>query len=127
VFVSVVLFGWLLRKVLDRYQPAPSSPDGISAQLGWVIVLTTFIVAASVHGWSPTKYISLFPMVILTGMIERFWTLETESGTGASFQTLLANAADSATISIVTSLHAVVNQMMRLSRKRWASSWPANF
>ena len=36
-----------------------------------------------------TKYISLFPMVILTGMIERFWTLETEDGTSSSFETLL--------------------------------------
>ena len=36
-----------------------------------------------------TRYFSLFPMVILAGMIERFWTLETEDGTASSFKTLL--------------------------------------
>ena len=112
VFVSVVLFGWLLRKVLDRYHLLQVPRMAFLLSLV-VIVLTTFIVAASVHGWSPTKYISLFPMVILTGMIERFWTLETEDGAGASFQTLVQTLLIAATISIVTSLHAVVNQMMR--------------
>lgn len=112
VFVSVVLFGWLLRKVLDRYHLLQVPRMAFLLSLV-VIVLTTFIVGASVHGWSPTKYISLFPMVILTGMIERFWTLETEDGTGASFQTLLQTLLIAATISIVTSLHAVENQMMR--------------
>ncbi len=112
VFVSVVLFGWLLRKVLDRYHLLQVPRMAFLLSLV-VIVLTTFIVTASIHGWSPTKYISLFPMVILTGMIERFWTLETEDGTGASFQTLLQTLLIAATISIVTSLHAVVDQMMR--------------
>jgi hypothetical protein len=112
VFVSVVLFGWLLRKVLDRYHLLQVPRMAFLLSLV-VIVLTTFIVGASIHGWTPTKYISLFPMVILTGMIERFWTLETEDGTGASFQTLLQTLLIAATISVVTSLHAVVNQMMR--------------
>ena len=54
-----------------------------------VFVLLTSIVVASNFGVPATRYISLFPMVILTGMIERFWTLETEDGTAASFKTLL--------------------------------------
>ena len=112
VFVSVVLFGWLLRKVLDRYHLLQVPRMAFLLSLV-VIVLTMFIVAASMQGWSPTKYISLFPMVILTGMIERFWTLDTEDGTTASFKTLLQTLLIAATISVVTSLHAVVNQMMR--------------
>ena len=52
-------------------------------------------------------------MVILTGMIERFWTLETEDSTLASFKTLLGTIVVSASIALVLSLHAVVNQMVR--------------
>ena len=63
-----------------------------------VAVLLTLIVVLLIggdRGWpatpaSPTtRYISLFPLVILTGMVERFWTLEAEDGTAASFKTLL--------------------------------------
>ena len=60
-----------------------------------------------------TKYISLFPMVILTGMIERFWTLETEDGASSSFKTLLGTLIIAASISLVLSLHALVRHMFR--------------
>ena len=53
------------------------------------------IVAANdLRTCAATRYISLFPMVILTGMVERFWTLETEDGTASSFRTLLEHDAD---------------------------------
>src|SRR5207245_5146242 len=55
----------------------------------------------------------LFPMVILTGMIERFWTLEVEDGTSSSFKTLLGTLTIAATISLFLSLHAVVRHMFR--------------
>ena len=50
-----------------------------------------------------------FPIVILTGMIERFWTLETEDGTTSSFRTLLTTMIIAATIALVLSFHFVVN------------------
>ena len=65
------------------------SPDGTLRDILVVIVLVSLIVAANYHDLPATRYISLFPMVILTGMIERFWTLEVEDSTGSSFRTLL--------------------------------------
>src|SRR5437773_9083068 len=62
---------------------------------------------------SATRYVSLFPMVILTGMIERFWTLETEDSTSSSFKTLLTTMFIAACIALVLSLHAVVSHMFR--------------
>ena len=50
-------------------------------------------------------------MVILTGMIERFWTLETEDGTTSSFRTLLTTMLIAATIALVLSFHALVNHL----------------
>jgi hypothetical protein len=52
-------------------------------------------------------------MVILTGMIERFWTLEVEDGTASSFRTLLGTIVIAAAISLVLSLQAVVRHMFR--------------
>jgi hypothetical protein len=60
-----------------------------------------------------TRYISLFPMVILTGMIERFWTLETEDGTLASFKTLLITLGVSATIALVLSIRPLSQHLFR--------------
>jgi hypothetical protein len=50
----------------------------------------------------------LFPMVILTGMIERFWTLEVEDGTYASFKTMLGSMFIATTIALVLGIHALV-------------------
>ena len=60
-----------------------------------------------------TRYFSLFPMVILTGMIERFWTLETEDSAASSFKTLLQTIAIAALISVTVSRHFILNQLVR--------------
>jgi hypothetical protein len=78
-----------------------------------VIVLITSIVAANFQEFPATRYIPVFPMVILTGMIERFWTLECEDGTVSSFRTLLGTLLIAGTISLVLSTHAVIQQMLR--------------
>jgi hypothetical protein len=71
------------------------------------------IVAANFRDLPATKYISLFPIVILTGMIERFWTLETEDSTASSFKTLLCTLVIAVSISLFLSLSAVVRHMFR--------------
>jgi hypothetical protein len=66
-----------------------------------VAVLIVVVVTANYHDLSATRYFSLFPMIILTGMVERFWTLETEDSTTASFKTLLCTMLIAATIALV--------------------------
>jgi hypothetical protein len=75
--------------------------------------LIAAIVLANFHDLPATKYISLFPLVILTGMIERFWTLETEDGTATSFRTLLWTLLIAATIALVTGLPLVSTLLFR--------------
>jgi hypothetical protein len=112
VFVSIVLIGWLFRRILDRYHllQVPRMAFLLSMV---VIVLITAIQAANFRDLPATRYVSLFPIVILTGMIERFWTLEVEEGTASSFRTLLTTLLIAASISLVLSFHAVVRHMFR--------------
>jgi hypothetical protein len=112
VFVLIVLVGWLMRRVLDRYHLLQVPRMAFLLSLV-VLLLIGSIVLANTQELPATKYISLFPMVILTGMIERFWTLEIEDGTTASFRTLLATLFIAASISLFLGLHAIVHYLFR--------------
>ncbi len=112
VFVSIVLVGWIMRRVLDYYRLLQVPRMAMMLSLV-VMVLIGAIVAANYQDLPATRYISLFPMVILTGMIERFWTLEVEDGASSSFKTLLGTLAIAATISLTLGLHAVVRFLFR--------------
>jgi uncharacterized membrane protein len=112
VFVAILLVGWLMRRVLDRYHLL--QVPRVSMMLTLIMmVLITLIIGANLEDLPATKYISLFPLVILTGMVERFWTLETEDGTASSFRTLLCTMGIAATISLVCSLHGLLNHLFR--------------
>jgi hypothetical protein len=112
IFVVIVLIGWIMRRLLDRFHLLQVPRMAFLLSLV-VVLLIGAIVAANYQDLPATKYVSLFPMVILTGMIERFWTLETEDGAAASFRTLLATLFIAASISLVLSLHVIVRHMFR--------------
>ncbi len=52
-------------------------------------------------------------MIILCGMVERFWTLETEDSTSASFRTLFQTMLISTVIALVLSRTAIAQHMFR--------------
>jgi hypothetical protein len=110
VFVAIVLVGWLMRKVLSHYHLLQVPRTAFLLSLV-VVVLVSLTLLANYRSLSATKYVAIFPMVILTGMIERFWTLETEDGTSSSFRTLLTTMFIAATIALVLSFHVVVNHL----------------
>jgi hypothetical protein len=112
VFVSIILIGWLMRRVLDRYHLLQVPRVAVMLNLV-VVMLIMATLLGNFYDMPATKYISLFPLVILTGMIERFWTLETEDSTVSSFKTLLWTLLIAATIALVTGLHAVVTFLFR--------------
>lgn len=112
VFTTILLTGWILRRVLDRYHLLQVPRLAVMLTLV-VIVLIAAIVTASRQSLPPSKYIALFPMVILVGMIERFWTLETEDGTTSSFRTLLSTMIIVAVIALVLSLPALGRFLFR--------------
>ena len=112
VFIAIVLIGWLMRRVLDHYHLLQVPRVSLMLSL-IVIVLILAIVGANMNDMPATKYISLFPIIILTGMVERFWTLETEDGTTSSFKTLLTTMLIAATIALVCGVPLVVRCLFR--------------
>ncbi len=112
VFVTILLVGWLLRRVLDYYHLLQVPRVALMLTL-IMIVLIACIVASNRFGAPATRYISLFPVVILTGMVERFWTLETEDSTAASFKTLFQTMLISTVIALVLGRPAVVQHFFR--------------
>ena len=113
VFVSIVLLGWGMRRILDHYHLLQVPRTAFMLSLVVIVLILTVVVAnCQAQPIEATKYIPLFPIVILTGMIERFWTLEAEDGTGVSFKTLVGTMAIAASISLLLSIPAVINHMV---------------
>jgi hypothetical protein len=112
VFVCILLIGWGLRRVLDRYHLLQVPRTAFMLTLVVILLIGAILVASS-YELSSTHYISLFPLVILTGMIERFWTLENEDGAWTSFKTLLWTLLMAVTISLLLSIPALVKYLVR--------------
>jgi hypothetical protein len=112
VFVTILLIGWLMRRVLDHYHLL-QVPRVATMLTLIMIVLIAAVVAANIYGAPTTRYISLFPVIILCGMVERFWTLETEDGTSASFRTLFQTMLIATVIALILSCTGLVQHMLR--------------
>src|SRR5205807_4244851 len=64
IFVSILLVGWVMRRVLDRYHLLQVPRIAVMLSL-IVVVLIVAVIVANRFDLPATKYISLFPMVIL--------------------------------------------------------------
>jgi hypothetical protein len=107
VFVSILLVGWLVRRVLDHYHLLQVPRVAVMLSIVVILLMAT-LVAANIENLPAAEFIPFFPMVILTGMIERFWTLETEDSTGSSFKTLLTTVGIAAAIALLLNLPGIV-------------------
>lgn len=110
IFVLTVLVGWGLRRLLDRYHLLLVPRTSVLLTLIVVFLIGVMMIANHL-GVSTTQYISLFPLVILTHLVERFWMVESEDGTTASFKTLLGTLVVAVTVSVALS-PAVVTRWM---------------
>ena len=83
-----MLVGWGIRHGLERYSLL--QVPRVSVMITFIVIfLLAMILIANNFGVTTTRYVSLFPLVILTFMVERFWTIEAEDSTAESFKTLL--------------------------------------
>jgi hypothetical protein len=112
IFVLIVLVGWGLRHALEYYHLL-LVPRTAALLTLIVLVLLTVIVAASHYGITATQYVALFPLIILTHLVERFWTLEAEDGTLASFKALGGTILVAVTVSVLLSPEFVSRWMFR--------------
>jgi 7 transmembrane helices usually fused to an inactive transglutaminase len=108
VFVAIVLGGWLLRRLLDRFHLL--QVPRVSVMLCVVVSLVAVVVVASRRlGLDATRHVSLFPLVILTGMVERLWTLEEEDGARASLRTLFTTLLVAACVALIVGRPSVIH------------------
>jgi len=112
IFVLIVLVGWGMRHLLEGFHllQVPRT----SALLTLIVLLLIFVVVIASHAnVAATHYISLFPLVILTHLVERFWTVEAEDGTASSFKTLIGTMVVATTVSVSLASPAVSEWMFR--------------
>lgn len=112
IFVVTVLVGWCLRHLIERFHLLLVPRMAILLSL-IVMFLIAVVMSASHFGLAVTQFISLFPIVILTHVVERFWTVEAEDGTAASFKTLVGTMLVAIAVSLMLSHNAVANWMFR--------------
>jgi hypothetical protein len=110
IFVSIVLLGWVMRHALERFHLLQVPRTSALLTL-IVMLLLVLILVASHSGAAATQYVSLFPLVILTHLVERFWTVEAEDGTSSSFKTLLGTMVVSVTVSVALAPERVATWM----------------
>jgi hypothetical protein len=112
VFVGLLLAGWLMRRALDRFHllQVPRASVMLSVIIAMLVV---FVAAASRYELSVTKYVSLFPVIILTGMVERFWLQEADDGAGSSFRTLASTVLIAICVALVTGIPAIDRTMIQ--------------
>jgi hypothetical protein len=112
VVFGMLLIGWLLRRLLNRLHLLQAPRTALLLSLV-VVMLLLFIFAWNTAGGNGASSVSLFPLVILTGMIERFWSMEEEDGAGASLRTLLSTLSLAACVWTMAAIPAVPRTMLR--------------
>ncbi len=112
IFVLVILVGWGLRHLLDRFHLL-QVPRASALLTLIVVLLLGLVLLSSQLGLAATQYVSLFPLVILTHLVERFWTIEAEDGSASSFRTLLGTMIVAVTVSVCLAPTPVASWMFR--------------
>ncbi|MFO0807243.1 MAG: 7TM domain-containing protein [Gemmataceae bacterium] len=110
VFVGLIVVGWFMRRMLDRLHLLQVPRTAVMLSL--VVTLLIVVVTTAVH-WHLAHAVSLFPIVILTGLIERFWTLDEEDGSGHSFKVLLSTMTIAAVVAGVVGFPWVGKMLFR--------------
>jgi transglutaminase-like putative cysteine protease len=112
IFAATVLVGWVFRKLLDRFHLLLIPRSAVLLTLIVVFLLVVLILGAR-GGVQVSGYLSLFPLIILTHMVERFWTMEAEDGSWSSFKTLFGTLAVSAVVAVALNPDAVGRTVFR--------------
>lgn len=111
LFLGLLVGGWAVRHLLEPLHLL--HVPRISAMLsGLAVTLLVLVVQASRFGWPVAEYVQLFPLVILTGIVERMWHASAEEGAGSSFRSLLATVAAAALVGWITGRAVVVEWLL---------------
>lgn len=106
VFVGLLLAGWIVRRAIHGLHLLQVPRASVMLSL-IVIMLVAIVAIARRFEFVVTSHVSLFPVIILTGMVERFWLLETDDGAGSSFRSLIGTLVIALSVAFVAGIPAV--------------------
>jgi hypothetical protein len=101
VLLVVLSIGWVVRRGVTRLNllQVPRSAVMLSVV---VTLLLAFILFSNARGRPVAAAIPFLPLVIVTGLIERFWTTEEEDGTGPAVRTMVATLLTAVAVFLAT-------------------------
>jgi len=106
VLITVLSAGWVFRRALSRLNllQVPRS----AVMLSFVVaLLIAFVLYAHARGRSVAGVLPFLPLVIVTGLVERFWTTEEEDGTAVALRTMVATVAAAGAVFLIVRLDDV--------------------
>jgi hypothetical protein len=108
VFVLLVVLsvGWVLRRGVTRLNLLQVPRSAVMLSLV-VALLLGYVLWSNARGRPVAGAIPFLPLVIVTGLIERFWTTEEEDGTGPAVRTMAATLATALAVFLVARLEWV--------------------
>ena len=111
ILLVVLSIGWLARRGLNRLNllQVPRSAVMLSVV---VVILLAYILISNARGRPVAGVIPFLPLVIVTALIERFWTTEEEDGTSAAVKVLLATMFTAVAVFAIVRWPIVVRTMV---------------
>ena len=100
VLVTVLSVAWIFRRGLARLNLLQVPRSAVMLSLV-VALLVAFVLYSHARGRSVTGVLPFLPLVIVTGLVERFWTTEEEDGTAAALRTMCATLVTAAAVFLV--------------------------
>ena len=97
VLIIVLTVGWALRRAVAGLNllQVPRSAVMLSLVSG---LLVLFVLWSNARGRPLAGALPFLPLVIVTGLVERFWAMEEDEGTGAAVGVMIATLASAAVI-----------------------------
>jgi hypothetical protein len=111
VLLTILFAGWFFRHAVHQLYllQVPRTSLMLSLVIGMLVILVA--IGEQFH-FDLFQSLPLFPLVILTGIIERFWSMDEEQGTSASFSTLFISLTLAAIIGLVVRIPWLTQQML---------------
>jgi 7 transmembrane helices usually fused to an inactive transglutaminase len=111
VLITVLSIGWVLRRSLTGLNLLQVPRAAVMLSITCVL-LVAFVLFSHARGHSVARALPFLPLVIVTGLVERFWTLEEEDGTGASLRVMVNTLLTALAVFLVVRAEPVRRQVV---------------
>jgi hypothetical protein len=113
VFILLVILsiGWLARRGLSRLNLLQVPRSAVMLTLV-VSILLCYVLISNARGRPVAGVIPFLPLVIVTALIERFWTTEEEDGTATAVKILIATLLTAIAVFAIVRWPTVVRTML---------------